>query len=113
MIAQGVATTVNFIVQQRYSGAEPLRRPADTGLSESTGRRYASAGESALVPFTVGMIGGGQLARMMDEAVDRARAAAAAAGRGPDVSAATVVHDVTVGDYTDPTTVRPSPPAAT
>ena len=25
---------------------------------------------------------------------------------GPDVSAATVVHDVTVGDYTDPATVR-------
>ena len=25
---------------------------------------------------------------------------------GPDVSAATVVHDVTVGDYTDPETVR-------
>ena len=56
--------------------------------------------------FTVGIIGGGQLARMMH---------AASIGLGINVrllaeesnsSAATVVHDVTVGDYTDPDTVR-------
>ena len=36
----------------------------------------------------------------------RSRHRGPAAGRGADVSAATVVHDVTVGDYTDPQTVR-------
>ena len=52
---------------------------------------------------TIGVIGGGQLARML-------HAASIGLGlrllaEGPDVSAAQVVHEVTVGDYTDSATV--------
>jgi 5-(carboxyamino)imidazole ribonucleotide synthase len=61
---------------------------------------------AATRPFVVGIIGGGQLARMMHAASIalgiRVRLLAEAEG----ISAATVVHDVTVGDYTDPDTVR-------
>ncbi|WP_344801607.1 5-(carboxyamino)imidazole ribonucleotide synthase [Microlunatus ginsengisoli] len=56
--------------------------------------------------FTVGIIGGGQLARMMYEASIPLGIDVRLLAEGPDVSAATVVHDVTVGDYTDPETVR-------
>ncbi len=56
--------------------------------------------------FTVGIIGGGQLARMMHAASIGLGVDVRLLAEGPDVSAATVVHDVTVGDYTDPPTVR-------
>jgi 5-(carboxyamino)imidazole ribonucleotide synthase len=57
-------------------------------------------------PFTVGIIGGGQLARMMYAASIALGVRIRLLAEGPDTSAATVVHDVTVGDYTDPPTVR-------
>ena len=50
----------------------------------------------------VGIIGGGQLARMMHAAGIGLGIRVALLAEGPDVSAAQVVHDVTVGDYTDP-----------
>ena len=53
----------------------------------------------------VGIIGGGQLARMMHAAGVALGVRVALLAEGPDVSAAQVVHDVTVGDYTDPATV--------
>jgi 5-(carboxyamino)imidazole ribonucleotide synthase len=53
----------------------------------------------------VGIIGGGQLARMMHAAGIALGVRIALLAEGPDVSAAQVVHDVTVGDYTDPATV--------
>ena len=56
--------------------------------------------------FTVGIIGGGQLARMMHTASIGLGVNIRLLAEGPDVSAAGVVHDVTVGDYTDPETVR-------
>ncbi len=56
--------------------------------------------------FTVGIIGGGQLARMMHQASIGLGIKVALLAEGPEVSAAGVVHDVTVGDYTDPETVR-------
>jgi 5-(carboxyamino)imidazole ribonucleotide synthase len=57
-------------------------------------------------PFVVGIIGGGQLARMMYAASIGLGIRVRLLAEGPDVSAATVVHDVTVGDYTDHDTVR-------
>jgi 5-(carboxyamino)imidazole ribonucleotide synthase len=54
----------------------------------------------------VGIIGGGQLARMMHAASIGLGITVRLLAEGPDTSAATVVHDVTVGDYTDPDTVR-------
>ena len=57
-------------------------------------------------PFVVGIIGGGQLARMMYAASIGLGVRVRLLAEGPDVSAATVVHNVTVGDYTDPETVR-------
>ena len=57
-------------------------------------------------PFVVGVIGGGQLARMMDEAATGLGLHLRLLAEGPDTSAARVVHDVTVGDYTDPETVQ-------
>jgi len=57
-------------------------------------------------PFVVGIIGGGQLARMMHTASIALGVRVRLLAEGPDVSAAQVVHDVTVGDYTDPDTVR-------
>jgi len=57
-------------------------------------------------PFVVGIVGGGQLARMMYEASIGLGVRVALLAEGPDVSAAQVVHDVTVGDYTDAETLR-------
>lgn len=54
----------------------------------------------------VGIIGGGQLARMMHAASIGLGISVKLLAEGPDVSAAQVVADVTVGDYTDPQTVR-------
>ena len=56
--------------------------------------------------FTVGIIGGGQLARMMHAASIGLGINVRLLAEGPDTSAAAVVHEVTVGDYTDPATVR-------
>ena len=56
--------------------------------------------------FTVGIIGGGQLARMMHAASIGLGVNVRLLAEAPDSSAAQVVHDVTVGSYTDPTTVR-------
>ncbi len=54
---------------------------------------------------TIGIIGGGQLARMMHAASIPLGVRIALLAEAPDVSAAQVVADVTVGDYTDPQTV--------
>ncbi|HKN43953.1 MAG TPA: ATP-grasp domain-containing protein, partial [Propionibacteriaceae bacterium] len=56
--------------------------------------------------FTVGIIGGGQLARMMHAAAIGLGINVRLLAEDSDTSAATVVHEVTVGDYTDPATVR-------
>ena len=56
--------------------------------------------------FTVGIIGGGQLARMMHAASIGLGIDVRLLAEASDSSAARVVHDVTVGDYTDPATVR-------
>jgi 5-(carboxyamino)imidazole ribonucleotide synthase len=56
--------------------------------------------------FTIGIIGGGQLARMMHAASIGLGVNTRLLAETSDSSAAQVVHDVTVGDYTDPTTVR-------
>ncbi len=53
----------------------------------------------------VGIIGGGQLARMMYEAAIPLGIHVRLLAEGPDVSAALVIPDTTVGDYTDPDTV--------
>jgi 5-(carboxyamino)imidazole ribonucleotide synthase len=55
--------------------------------------------------MTVGVIGGGQLARMMHAASIGLGLRLRLLAEGPDVSAAQVVRDVVVGDYTDPATV--------
>ena len=65
-----------------------------------------STPSSPVRPFVVGIVGGGQLARMMYEASIGLGVRVALLAEGPDVSAAQVVHDVTVGDYTDPETLR-------
>ena len=59
----------------------------------------------AVRSFVVGIVGGGQLARMMYEASIGLGIQVALLAEGPDVSAAQVVRDVTVGDYTDPAVV--------
>jgi 5-(carboxyamino)imidazole ribonucleotide synthase len=56
-------------------------------------------------PFVVGIIGGGQLARMMYAASIKLGITVRLLAEGPDVSAAQIGHDVVVGDYTDPATV--------
>jgi 5-(carboxyamino)imidazole ribonucleotide synthase len=56
--------------------------------------------------ITVGIIGGGQLARMMHAASIGLGVNVRLLAEAADSSAAQVVHDVTVGDYTDPSTVR-------
>ena len=53
----------------------------------------------------IGIIGGGQLARMMHAASIGLGLRVSLLAEGPDTSAAQVVADVTVGDYTDPATV--------
>ena len=55
---------------------------------------------------TVGIIGGGQLARMSYAPATALGLRLRLLAEGPDVSAATVFGDVTVGDYTDPEVVR-------
>ena len=55
---------------------------------------------------TIGIIGGGQLARMMYEAAIGLDLGVRLLAEGPDVSAARVVREVTVGDFTDPAVVR-------
>ena len=50
---------------------------------------------------SIGVIGGGQLARMMHTASIGLGLNLKLLAEGPGVSAAQVVHDVTVGDYTD------------
>ena len=56
--------------------------------------------------FTIGIIGGGQLARMMHAASIGLGVNIRLLAETSDSSAAQVVHDITVGDYTDPATVR-------
>ena len=56
--------------------------------------------------FSIGIIGGGQLARMMYPAAVELGLRVGVLAEGPDVSAAQVFADVQVGDYTDPATVR-------
>ncbi|MFT3861767.1 5-(carboxyamino)imidazole ribonucleotide synthase [Micropruina sp.] len=53
----------------------------------------------------IGIIGGGQLARMMHAASIPLGVRIALLAEGPDVSAAQVVADTSVGDYTDADTV--------
>lgn len=53
-------------------------------------------------PYTVGIIGGGQLARMMHEAAIHLGIGVRLLAEEDGSSAAQVVRDVTVGDYTDP-----------
>lgn len=53
----------------------------------------------------VGIIGGGQLARMLYQPAIRLGLRVRLLAEGPAVSAAQVAHDVTVGDYTDRETV--------
>lgn len=55
--------------------------------------------------FVVGVIGGGQLARMLYAASIKLGVSLRVLAEGPNVSAAQVFHDVVVGDYTDPATV--------
>ena len=52
--------------------------------------------------FTVGIVGGGQLARMTHQAAIALGIDVRLLAEGPDTSAAQVVRHVTVGDYTDP-----------
>ena len=67
---------------------------------------FRSPANPAPRPFVVGIIGGGQLARMMYQASIALGLEVRLLAEGPDVSAAGVVHHVTVGDYTDPATVK-------
>ena len=69
----------------------PARRPPAGTLTD-------------VIPI-IGIIGGGQLARMMHAAGIALGLRVKLLAEGPDVSAAQVVADVTVGDYTDPETV--------
>lgn len=54
----------------------------------------------------VGIIGGGQLARMMQQAAISLGITVRLLAEGPETSAAQAIHDVTVGDYNDPAVVR-------
>lgn len=51
--------------------------------------------------YSVGIIGGGQLARMMQQAAIPLGIAVRLLAEGPTASAAQVIPDTTVGDYTD------------
>ncbi|MGJ3508571.1 5-(carboxyamino)imidazole ribonucleotide synthase [Enemella sp. A6] len=57
-------------------------------------------------PYVVGIIGGGQLARMTYAAAIGLGIEVRVLAEGPKTSAAQVAHRVTVGDYTDLDTVR-------
>jgi 5-(carboxyamino)imidazole ribonucleotide synthase len=85
-------------MQQAASSCSRRRLPV---IVTGTLRRVTSTRS-----FTVGIIGGGQLARMMHAASIGLGINVRLLAESADTSAATVVHDVTVGDYTDPETVR-------
>ncbi|HEX2857257.1 MAG TPA: 5-(carboxyamino)imidazole ribonucleotide synthase [Propionibacteriaceae bacterium] len=55
--------------------------------------------------YTVGIVGGGQLARMMHQAAIALGITVRLLSEAEDASAAQVVHDVVVGDYTDEATM--------
>ena len=55
---------------------------------------------------TIGVIGGGQLARMMYEPAIKLGIGLRLLAEGPDVGAAQIFKDVMVGDYTDEATVK-------
>lgn len=55
--------------------------------------------------YTIGIIGGGQLARMMHQASIGLGIRIRLLSEAPESSAAQVIGDVTVGDYTDPATL--------
>ena len=65
-----------------------------------------SAPSAPARPFVIGIIGGGQLARMMIQSAVGLGIRIRLLAEGPMVSAAQVAADVTVGDHTDPATVR-------
>lgn len=71
--------------------------PSTTPHSTDAGNRRPDSAR----PYVVGIIGGGQLARMTHQAAIALGVRVRLLAEGPDVSAAQVVHDVTVGDYTD------------
>ena len=54
----------------------------------------------------VGIVGGGQLARMTQQAAIGLGLPVKLLAEGPEVSAAQVIPDTMVGDYRDPVTVR-------
>lgn len=54
----------------------------------------------------IGIVGGGQLARMMAQAAVGLGVEVRLLAEGPDVSAAQVIPQSVVGDYTDPDTMR-------
>lgn len=85
-------------------------RVGETTASENTRASESIPGDgrdpAEVRSYVVGIIGGGQLARMMYEASISLGITIRLLAEGPDVSAATIVHDVTVGDYTDPQTVK-------
>lgn len=58
-----------------------------------------------MTQLTIGIVGGGQLARMMDEAATPLGLRVRLLAEGPQTSAALVVPDTTVGDYTDAATL--------
>ncbi len=55
---------------------------------------------------TIGIVGGGQLARMMAAAATGLGLRLRLLSEGPGTSAAQVIGDTVVGDYTDPATLR-------
>ena len=58
-----------------------------------------------MTDLTIGIVGGGQLARMMNEAATPLGIKVALLAEAPGVSAAQVVPDAVVGDYTDEATL--------
>ena len=58
-----------------------------------------------MTDLTIGIVGGGQLARMMNEAATPLGITVALLAEAPGVSAAQVVPDAVVGDYTDEATL--------
>lgn len=58
-----------------------------------------------MTELSIGIVGGGQLARMMDEAATPLGLRVRLLAEGPETSAALVVPETTVGDYTDPATL--------
>jgi 5-(carboxyamino)imidazole ribonucleotide synthase len=55
--------------------------------------------------LTIGIVGGGQLARMMNEAATPLGLGVRLLAEAPQTAAAQVVPDATVGDYTDAATL--------